>query len=183
MLSESAKEEILDRVSKKAGDNEELSISCAQGTLTALQEEFNLGRGEDVLKAATFMPGVASRKETCGAFLGGLMALGLVFGRDKLYDPSYRDPEVVKEYAERKKRTAWKFCEELQKELGSTQCRDIHVRLMGREYEFMNPEDFQQFLKDGGPKQCRIPPEKAARIAARIILEELGEQAEAQAMY
>lgn len=177
MLSESARERILDRVSKKAGDNEELSISCAQGTLTALQEEFNLGGGTDVLKAATFMPGVASRKETCGAFLGGLMALGLVFGRDKLYDPSYREPATVKEYAARKKRTAWKFCEELKKELGSTQCRDIHTRLMGREYEFMNPEDFQQFLKDGGSKQCRVPPEKAARIAAGIILEELGEDA------
>ena len=171
MLSEGSKEEILDRAAKRAGDYEELSINCAQGTLAALQEEFNLGGGKDILKAATFMPGLVSRKETCGAVIGGLMALGLAFGRDKLYDPDYRTPEGM-EKSWKNKRRVWRFCEEFKKEFGSTMCGDIRPKIMGREYNTMEPEEVKQFLEDGGTKKCRVPPEKAAQIAAEIILEE-----------
>jgi len=173
MHSESEKQEIIERVSKKAGDYEEALVSCAQGTLLALQEEFDLGGGSDVLLAASFMPGVGSRKETCGAFLGGLMALGLLFGRVSPLDTAYEGLESRVDYAERKKRTAWRFCEELKAALGSTQCKAIHAGLMGKEYDFMDSAGFRQFLESGGPSICRLPPEKAARIAATIILEEL----------
>lgn len=178
MLSDRKKDKILDRVAKKAGDNEELSISCAQGTLTALQEEFNLGGGKDMIRAATFMPGIASRGETCGAFIGGLMALGLAFGKDKLSDPGYNTPEGFEEFFNNRAR-ARRFCEELKKELGSTLCADIRPRLMGREYNMQDPKEWNQFLADGGLKKCRIPPEKAARIAAEIILEKLDEDGSA----
>ena len=171
MLSEGSKKEILDQVAKRAGDYEELSINCAKGTLAALQEEFNLGGGKDILKAATFMPGVASRKETCGAVIGGLMALGLAFGRDKLYDPNYTTPEGMEENWKNRRR-AWRFCEEFKKEFDSTMCGDIRPKIMGRDYNTMDPEERKQFLEDGGAKKCRVPPEKAARIAAEIILEE-----------
>ena len=171
MLSEGSKEKILDQAAKKAGDYEELSINCAKGTLAALQEEFKLGGGKDILKGVTFMPGLASTKETCGAVIGGLMALGLAFGRDKLYDPNYKTPEGVEEFWKNKRR-AWRFCEEFKKEFGSTMCGDIRRKIMGRDYNTMNPEERNQFLEDGGAEKCRVPPEKAARIAAEIILEE-----------
>jgi len=174
MLSEKEKQELVDRVSRKAGDYEEAFISCAQGTLLAVQEEFCLGGGADLLLAASFMPGVASRKETCGAFLGGLMALGLLFGRAAPPASGDAGRDSRADYAERKKRTAWRFCEELKAELGSTQCKEIHAGLMGKEYDFMEPDSFRRFLADGGAVTCRIPPEKAARIAATIILDELG---------
>jgi len=170
MLSEGRKEKILDRLAKKAGDYEEVSISCSQGTLAALQEEFNLAGGEDVIKAAMFMPGIASRKETCGAVVGGLMALGLVLGRDKINDPEPNTPEA-KEQMFKLREKAWRFCEEFKKEFGSTMCGDIRPRIMGRDYNSMDPIERQQFLDDDGPKKCRVPPEKAARIAASIILE------------
>jgi uncharacterized membrane protein YedE/YeeE len=34
-----------------------------------------LGGGDLVVRAAAFMPGLAGRRETCGAVIGGLMAL------------------------------------------------------------------------------------------------------------
>jgi len=170
MVSEGRKEKILDRVAKKAGDYEEVSISCSQGTLAALKEEFNMPGGKDVIKAAMFMPGIASRKETCGAVVGGLMALGLVLGRDKISDPEPNTPEA-KEQMFKLREKAWRFCEEFKKEFGSTMCGDIRPKIMGRAYNSMDPKEHQQFLADGGPKKCRVPPEKAARIAASIILE------------
>jgi len=170
MLSKAEKEKILNRVSKKAGDYEESSVSCSQGTLTALQEEFNLGGGEAVIKAAVFMPGVASRKETCGAVIGGLMALGLKFGRDKVREREPDTPEGREETIKLREK-AWRFCEEFKKEFGSTMCGDIRPKIMGRDYDTMNPIERQQFLDDDGARKCRVPAEKAARIAASIILE------------
>jgi C_GCAxxG_C_C family probable redox protein len=123
------------------------------------------------MKAATFMPGMASRKETCGAVVGGLMALGLKFGRDKVKYPDSDTPEA-KERLFKLRNMAWRFCEEFKKEFGSTMCGDIRPSIMGRDYNSMDPKDRQQFLADDGPRKCRVPPEKAARIAAAIILEE-----------
>jgi len=170
MLTKSSKEEILARVARKAGDYEELSVNCAQGTLTALQEEFDLGGGKDALKAATFMPGIMSRKETCGAVIGGLMALGLAYGRDKLYDPEWSTPEA-NEVMFRLRNKVWRFCEAFKQEFGSTMCGDIRPKIMGRDYDTMDSKERRQFLEDGGAKKCRVPPEKAARIAAEILLE------------
>ncbi len=170
MLNKGSKEEILDRVSKKGGDQEELLVNCAQGTLAALQEEFNLGGGDDILKAATFMPGLVSRKETCGAIIGGLMALGLAYGRNKPYDPGSNTPEA-KEEAFKLKEKVWRFCETFKEEFGSTMCGDIRPKIMGREYNTMDPKEMQKFLEDDGAKKCRVPPEKAARIVASIMLE------------
>jgi len=171
MLSEIEKERIMDRVAKRAGDYEEVSISCSQGTLAALQEEFHLGGGEEVIKAATFMPGVASRKETCGAVIGCLMALGLKFGKNKI-KPAAPDTPEAKAETLKFRQMAWRFCEEFKKEFGSTMCGDIRPRIMGRDYNSMDPVDRQQFINDGGPKKCRAPAEKAARIAASVMLEE-----------
>jgi C_GCAxxG_C_C family probable redox protein len=170
MLSEAEREKMLNLISKKAGDYEEVSISCSQGTFCALQEEFQLGGGEDVIKAATFMPGIASRKETCGAVIGGLMALGLVFGRDRVNNPDPNTPEAMEQVLKFREK-AWRFCEEFKKEFGSTMCGDIRPKIMGRDYNSMDPTERQQFLDDDGPRKCRVPPETAARIAAKIILE------------
>jgi len=170
MLSEIETEKILDRITKKAGDYEEIAVSCSQGTFAALQEEFNLGGGTEMIKAATFMPGIASRKETCGAVVGGLMALGLKFGKDKIHDTEPVTPEG-KEDILKSRQKAWRFCEVFKEEFGSTMCGDIRPKIMGRDYNSMDPIERQRFLDDDGPKKCRVVAEKAARIAASIILE------------
>jgi C_GCAxxG_C_C family probable redox protein len=55
--------------------------NCDQTTFLTLRDEFDL-EGDEVLKALTPFPGIALRGETCGAVTGGLMILGLVYGRD-----------------------------------------------------------------------------------------------------
>ncbi len=171
MTTGNTKQERIARASTKAGDYEELSVNCAQGTLAALQEEFGLEGGKELLKAATFFPGVMSRKETCGALLGGLMAMGLAYGRDKLSDPSWSTPEANEAmFAYRRK--VFRYCEAFKAEFGSTMCGVIRPLIMGRDYDSMDPVDRAQFLADGGKKKCRVPPEAAARIAAEIFLED-----------
>jgi len=166
-----SKQERIARVSTKAGDYEEMSFNCAQGTLAALQEEFGLEGGKELLKAATFFPGVMSRRETCGAILGGLMAMGLAYGRDKLFDPSWSTEKANQEMFKYRQRV-WRYCEAFKAEFGSTMCGVIRPLIMGRDYDTMDPVDRAQFVADGGKKMCRRPPEVAARIAAEILLED-----------
>ena len=163
---------ILERVTRHAGDYEAEAVSCAQGTIAALQEEFDLPGGRELLvKASTYLPGLVSRGEACGALVAGLLALGLEFGRPKLSDPSY-DTAEAKAEARRLKEIAWRYCEEFKKEWGSTNCADIRPQIMGREYDMWDPKEWDQFLADGGTEKCRKPAERAALIAGRIILEE-----------
>ena len=61
------------------------SGNCAQTCFAILNEEYDLDGGQ-ILKALTPFPGIALRGETCGAVIGSLMALGLVYGRDDLKD-------------------------------------------------------------------------------------------------
>ncbi|MBN1152193.1 MAG: C_GCAxxG_C_C family protein [Dehalococcoidia bacterium] len=171
MTTGNSKQERIARVSAKAGDYEEMSVNCAQGTLAALHEEFGFEGGKELLKAATFFPGLMSRKETCGALLGGLMAMGLAYGRDKLFDPAWSTPEANEEMFKYRQKV-YRFCEAFKAEFGSTMCGVIRPLIMGRDYDTMKPEDRAQFLADGGKQKCRIPPEAAARIAAEILLED-----------
>lgn len=159
----------IQRVSTKAGDYEVESRNCAQGTLLALQEEFNLEGGKDVFKAASFMPGVASSRETCGALLGAVMALGLAYGRDRLGDPEWKKPEVDVEW-QKTRRKVNSLVEAFRDHFGTIQCRVIRTAIMGRDYDPLDPEDRRQFALDGGVQKCRVPPEVAARIAAGLLL-------------
>ncbi len=160
------KEKILDEVERKAGEFEIQSGCCAQGCLKALQEQFGIG---DVLtyKAATAMPGIALRGETCGGVVGGLMAIGLVWGRE---DPSDMD-SYFRAIAKGRK-----FCKAFEKELGSVMCRDIVKQRFGKELNLANPEDAKEFVKMDGYKRCAYVPGRAARIVAEMILDSQDEQ-------
>ena len=171
MSTQDTKEQRIQRASVKAGDYEEESRNCAQGTLAALVEEFGLHGGEDILRAASFMPGVASSRETCGALLGGVMALGLAFGRSQLSNAKWKKPGADEEWQNvRRKMNA--YCEAFRAEFGSISCSVIRPALMGRDYDPLDPEDRRQFAADGGVQKCRFPPEVAARLAATLLLED-----------
>lgn len=161
MQSDQNLEASLDALEKKAGDYEELFASCSQGTLLALQEHFNLGNAE-VLKAATAMPGIALRGDTCGAVIAGIMALGLAFGREKADDLAA---------VSRTTAAARKLCKRFEAEFGSCNCRDVQHQIFGRSFNLTDPKEGMEFVKANAIKKCRLPAEKAARITGELILE------------
>ncbi|MCX6004465.1 MAG: C-GCAxxG-C-C family protein [Chloroflexi bacterium] len=163
MVVEPTKEERLNQLEQKAGDYEELFGSCAQGTLLALQEQFNLG-DSCTLKAATAMPGIALRGETCGAVVAAIMALGLAFGREKPEDFAA---------VQRTTSAARKLCKRFEEEFGSCNCRDVQHHIFGRSYNLTDPNDQKEFVKADAIKKCRAPAGKAARIAGEMILDSL----------
>jgi C_GCAxxG_C_C family probable redox protein len=147
---------------------------CSQSVLLALQEAFDIGDQESFRAATVLSGGVARRGETCGALLGGLMALGLVYGRDDIRDTqAYRDAmkpanEIVDEF-KRRLEEEFGFDEPLE----STICRDIQEHIYGRSFDLNNLEDYPLFIEAGGheddgcPKTCAI----AAKVTAEKIME------------
>ena len=170
MSSADAKQERIDRVSKLAGDYEVLSRNCAQSTAIALCEEFNVEGGKEAIRGCSFMPGVAATRETCGALLGGMMALGLALGRDHLADPVWKEPAVNDAWLDLRRKIR-AYVKAFEAEFGSTRCGVIRPLIMGRDYDSLDPVDRQQFAADGGVEKCRVPPEVAARLAAKLLLE------------
>lgn len=155
-----SQEALLIRLEQKAGDYEELFGSCAQGTILALQEAFDLGSA-DTLKAATAMPGVALRGDTCGAVIGALMALGLAMGRDKPEDGKAAMRTIL---------AGRILCEKFEARFGSCHCHGVQHHIFGRHFNLMDPEDGKEFVKADASKKCRIPVAFAARVAGELIL-------------
>ena len=160
MTIDASRDEVLKEVTEKTLQVLLQSGNCAQTSFLVLKEQFNLDDGK-ILKALTPFPGVALRGETCGAVIGSLMALGLVFGRDNIDDM----PGYVRSLP-----PARKFCRQFEKEQGSTMCGAILEAKLGKKYNLANREESAMYLSSGGPEKCAEVVASAVRIAAEIMM-------------
>jgi C_GCAxxG_C_C family probable redox protein len=133
------------------------SGNCAQTSFAILNEEFNLG-GEQILKALTPFPGIALRGETCGAVIGSLMALGLVFGRDDLSDWKGYIGSLP---------SARRFCRQFEEENGSTACAAILQEKLGRNFDLADQVQALEYASEGGPEACSKVVTSAIMIASK----------------
>lgn len=154
---------VLNELDQKVKEYIAFSGHCAQTSFLTLQEHFGLD-GE-ILKALSPFPGIALRGETCGAVVGSLMALGLVYGRDRLDDwPGYTASLGP----------AQRFCRGFEEEFGSTMCGDIIESQLGRRFNLANPAEAAEYQAAGGLEKCTAMIGKGVRIAAEIILDKGG---------
>jgi C_GCAxxG_C_C family probable redox protein len=134
--------------------------NCAQTSFITLQEQFELDDGGAILKALTPFPGIALRGETCGAVVGCLMALGLIYGRERLDDwPGYLASL----------RPARRFCRRFEQELGSTMCADILEKELGKRFNLADAVEALEYAASGGAEKCTAVIQKGVRIAAKLI--------------
>ena len=136
-------------------------------------------KGGDAVKAATgFAGGIGRTGSACGGYTGGVMALGLLFGRDaktmKLSDQEER-MDRFREIEGRMGNLIKALTERFKAEYGSTICNDIEAKLFGRSFDKWNPEDRKEKDRLGGHKdKCPSVVGNAARWVSEIILEEQG---------
>jgi len=135
------------------------SGNCAQTSFAILNEEFNLG-GEQILKALTPFPGIALRGETCGAVIGSLMALGLVYGRDDLQDWKGYIGSLP---------SARRFCQQFEEENGGTTCSAILHEKLGRHYDLADKVQALEYASAGGPEACSEVVASAITIAFKAL--------------
>ena len=161
MTAQGSKEEILRQLDEKAREYLRVSGNCAQSSFAALSEQFELGDSV-TLKALTPFPGIALRGETCGIVVGSLLALGIVYGRDKLDDwEGYL----------RSLRPCRRFCRAFAQEFSGTMCDDVTKSLCGRTFNLADPAEAEEWRRSGVADKCSDVVARGCRIAAEIIME------------
>jgi C_GCAxxG_C_C family probable redox protein len=129
-----------------------------------LQEKLDL-RDAGAFKAASALAGgIAGRGETCGALIGGIMAIGQVLGRESLEDREQFQKAMI---------PAGEMYLKFKEAVGHTLCAEIHKILFGRSFRLYEDEEKEAFVAAGGrgPNGCPGVGSKAAKIAANIILD------------
>jgi C_GCAxxG_C_C family probable redox protein len=156
------RENVLDRLQRRAEEYEYLTHSCAKGSALALMEAFGLGHW-DMIRGMSPFPGFGMTGGICGGVTGSLFALGLFFGSD--------DPE---DYAGtgRTMTAAREFVGRFKDALGTIMCPELQEDVIFGRY--MDPrasqENFEAFQKERGYEKCALPTGVGARLAADIIL-------------
>lgn len=162
-MNQQPDEGLFERLEVRAKANLAMCGNCAQTTFLTLQDEFNL-QGDGVLKALTAFPGIALRGETCGAVTGSLMALGLIYGRDK---ENLNDWQAYLDSLPPSRR----LCRKFEAELGSTMCSEIITDKFGRRFDLANPIEAMQWMNCGALEKCGQVITIGVRLAAWVILE------------
>jgi len=159
------KQEILDRVQKRAEEYEQVNQSCAKSSALSIMEEFGMGDISNIRALSPF-PGIALTGETCGGVCGALVALGLYFGSDDLLDHGA---------TARCLNQARKLINRFTETVGTTKCYNIHKDLVfGQYYDTMDPgKGFANFMRDKGFEKCALLPGIGARLGAEIIIEDM----------
>ena len=159
-----SREKLLDRVAWAAYYNDRTYEGCSRAVLQALQSHLHLEDGGALRASTALAGGIARMGETCGALIGGIMAIGLVLGREDLANiQAYRDTMAV----------SYQMYDRFKEEMGSTTCFEIQKKLLGRSFDFKRDEDAEEWYKAGGLEKCPLVCGVAARIAADIILTKL----------
>ena len=83
--------EDINEVASRAEKYHLKGFNCAESVLLSVAEYFNIHCSEIPKMATPFGGGIARRGSLCGAVTGGLMALGLKFGRTTTVDVNARD--------------------------------------------------------------------------------------------
>ncbi|MCS7108376.1 MAG: C-GCAxxG-C-C family protein [Sulfolobales archaeon] len=158
-------DKILNDVETLAKDLDLKYHGCSQMALKALQEVLGIEDGNAFKAASALAGGVARGGEVCGALLGALMAVSLVYGRDKL-EPTYLSKNYLKAME-----VGYKVFDGFKEHFGSVRCRDIHMRLFNRYYNLRDPGEAGEFFSSGAINKCADVVAVAARLAAKAIIE------------
>jgi C_GCAxxG_C_C family probable redox protein len=160
------KEQILDRVQRRAEEYNFFARNCARSTALAVMEEFGLGNME-IVKALSPFPGFGGTGWMCGGVTGALIALGLYFGSDDIQDYEAVAATII---------AARKFMSRFEEQVGVVVCPKIQEDVVFGRYmdAAASPENMTAFAKAQGFEKCGLPSGIGARRAAEIIIESLG---------
>ena len=159
------KQQILDRVQRRAEEYNFILKNCAQGTALALLEEFGLGNMQ-VIKALTNFPGIGGTGEMCGGVTGSLIAFGLYFGGNDMLDFETVGPTMI---------NAQKFMAFFEDKVGYLHCADIQEKVIfGRNMDpGASEENMIAFAQSKGFEKCGLAPGFGARLAAEFIIDSM----------
>lgn len=162
MSEKPSREELLNRIEKEADNYEADFHGCSRCVLKPLQDHLNLGDDESFKASTPLAAGVAMRGETCGALLGGLMAVGMATASEDM-----RDTDALRNSLA----AGFRLARKVEKAFGTTNCTKIQTDKLGQFYSLADPEQYEAFIEAGGYTECSKVCGKIARMSAEFILE------------
>jgi len=160
-----SKDQILEKVYDLAFKYEAERGSCPQCVLSALHKTLDIADPSTIQASDALAGGCAlSTQGTCGALVGGLLAIGSVVGR------TY-DDFLIGETRRRVFQYAKKLYDRFTEEYGSPLCKDVQKKIMGRSFNLLDAKEYAEFEKAGAHvNKCTNVSGNTARWAAEIIL-------------
>ena len=138
---------------------------CSQCAIAALQDVFDI-RNDDIFKSATGLSGgsALSTDGGCGAYVGALMVLGHIVGRER---DDFADSKGVRHQTHE---LAGKLRQKFIDDYGSIICRNIQTKTMGRPYYLADKQEAEKFHNAGAHDiHCPEVVGKAARWMVEIL--------------
>ena len=138
---------------------------CSQCAVAALQDVFDI-RNDDIFKSATGLSAgsAMSGEGSCGAYVGSLMVLGYLVGRER---DNFADDEGIRF---KTNELAVKLRQKFIDEYGAIICRNIQTKVLGRPYYLADPQELEKFRNAGAHEiHCPEVVGKAARWMVEII--------------
>ena len=144
---------------------------CAQSTLAAVLDALGVQSEDAFMAASGLADGIGlSGDGSCGALTGGSMTIGLLFGRDRAH---FEDPlAAMDSYL-----MARELLDHFIASYGSCRCHDIQIRLMGRSFDLMDPDQFSLAIEMDMPGHCSQVVGVSAAKTVEIIGRGLGSPA------
>ena len=144
---------------------------CGQCVIAAVYQIFPKMRNDDIFRSANAQGGGmgCTSLGQCGAAVAAGMVLSQLCGRH-LNEIADREKKRFKAY-----RLGAEFLERFTEEVGAVVCRDIQKLKMGRSFNLLDPDDWNEFERLGGhDRHCPDVVGRATRIAVQMILEQAG---------
>jgi C_GCAxxG_C_C family probable redox protein len=164
MPEKTSREELLNKIEETAHDYEKEFHGCSRCVFKALQDHLELGDGTSLKASTPLAAGIAMRGETCGALIGGLLAVGIVTAKEDLKDSNALNNSLA---------AGFRLARKVEKEFGTTNCTKIQTDRLGRFYSLADPEQYKAFIEAGGYIECPKVVGKIARMTAEFILDYL----------
>jgi C_GCAxxG_C_C family probable redox protein len=159
------REELLEAAFALGQANEKANTGCAQSTMAAVLDTLGL-ESEDAFRAASGMAdGIGLTTDgSCGALVGGAMAIGLALGRTR---KDFSNPMAAMK--------SYNVVRELHRDFieryGSCRCRDIQTKLMGRTFDVTTREGLIEAAKAGMAEHCSRVVGNSTRKTVELILD------------
>lgn len=168
MSSELSRKELLDKIESDASEYEENWKGCSRSVMRSLCENMDLGNDEIIIASAVLAGGGGLSMDTCGALSAGMMAIALAMGRR---GATAKDPSDHEAFF-RTLAAGNLFYTRFLKEFGSSLCRHIQTRNLGKFYNIADPQQYRQAVSAGVYGKAAGIVGRAARLAAEFILEQ-----------
>ncbi len=163
MAAKSARE-IAEKAGRLAEDYEKTCTGCGQSAVAGLLDALEID-SDDVFRAASGLAdGIGLTGDgSCGALTGCALVIGLTVGRERKDHQDMMKP--MKSYL---------LCKELHGDFiqryGSSRCYDIQEKVLGRTFDLLDPEQFQEAFRVGMLDHCSQVVGHAVRLTTEMIL-------------